>query len=237
LVLEEQIWDLRICDGFLYYRITESQTATDLPPTIKFYRLSIEGGTPEQTNLLPFFHGEYQLEFIPNPETLYSGAFALTNGLESVPLIHYQDATLFYSNFCIGDGKFWILHTCDKHSGTLSSIDLTTGEVYEYHLSGGAIKEGKHDLEEIECFTVLDGILYAISKGQLCYYDYEKEELVPILNQLIVPEIPINYRGLGYIYNDGTYLYSYEVMNLSILTIHRTLPMGDGTFMQDAIIN
>jgi hypothetical protein len=230
LILDQYIWDLRICDDYFYFSNSKSYDENGEKRPLLHYRMRIGDQKPEETDLLPFFYGEYQLQFIPSSKYEMYGALALTNGKQSIPLVGESDRN-DYRYYCIDDSKLWIKLIVPNSPTKLISIELSNGEVTEYPLVTQNRTNDEKEIYSLETFTVLDGVIYTISKGMLCYYDTEKMALVP-LPEILVTVDSLLYNYMKSLYSDGESLFSYN----SILGfVYKTTPQEDGTFTQESI--
>jgi hypothetical protein len=212
LILDEEIWDSNICDGYLYYRTAPSIDGNLVTNTGDYCRMNLKNGVSEKTYLRPYFHGEYQLQISPNPENYLLAALELTNGTETVRVIDYgwQWET---ANYCIADGKLWFLHNDEEKNRVLTSIDLTTGEVITYQLLNidPDVRDDFFAADRkihVSSIVYLNGVLYVSISYTLFTYDTELDTLIPVEGEFDVP-VGMVFRGIRNLYTDGTYIYGY----------------------------
>ncbi|MDR0947913.1 MAG: DUF5050 domain-containing protein [Lachnospiraceae bacterium] len=235
LLLDEEIWDLNICDGYLYYCTSPNMEDYVLINAGDYCRMNLENGESEKTYLRPYFHGEYQLQVSPDPEKLFCVALELTNGTETVRLLDYG----WYrekANYCIAEGKLWFVHNDEERNMAFSSMDLTTGDVITYQLSNinpDARKDFFSEDERIEVRSIvsLNGVLYVTLNSYLFTYDTELEEMIPVEGEFDVP-IGTVFWGIENLYTDGTYIYGYADGRDSIVKFRK---LEDGLFTGEAI--
>jgi hypothetical protein len=227
-LLDEYIWDLSICDGYLYFR---NSVALGESRISEFYRMSLDSREPEMTNYRPFFYGDYQLQFDPHPSNPRMGALELTNGIETIQILNYGFYKIAFSEYCINKGVLWFQYTDAEAKQQFASMDLTNGEVTTYHFKWDENLNIPFLLTSFDNFTVLDGKLYVLFGGMMAIYDPQKEILVPI------PEYTDNmilryYNVLCEIYTDGTSLYAYD---WNLQTVHKITPNDNGTYENELI--
>jgi hypothetical protein len=130
LILEQDVWDIRICDGMIYYQGAIKFEGNTLPvPT--FYRMPIESGDSEETTLRPYFYGEYQLQIVHHDQDPSRIALPLNNGQDQILLTNYRLNNLDGVDYCIAEGRLWFLHNTGKDR-ILISIHLEIGEETRY---------------------------------------------------------------------------------------------------------
>jgi hypothetical protein len=230
LLLDEEIFDLNICDGYLYYRTApvfgektiEKMSDDPTAPGVEGYvllstgdyrRMNLEDGISEETYLLPYFHGEYQLQVSPDPTNIYLAALELTNGTETVRLLDYgsyRDS----ANYCIAEGKLWFEHTDEDRNRAFSSMDLTTGEVIPYQLTNVDPNVRDDFFAEnatiyVDSIVLLNNVLYVSLNYYLFTYDTELEAMIPVEGEFDVP-VGMVFWGIRNLYTDGTYVYGYS---------------------------
>jgi hypothetical protein len=250
LLLDEDIFDLNICDGYLYYRtapvhgekvvIKNDPTApgyeaVELLSTGDYCRLNLDNGISEKTYLLPYFHGEYQLQISPDSTNISLAALELTNGTETVRLLDYG-LYRTSANYCIAEGKLWFVHNDEEKNRAFSSMDLTTGEVITYQLSNINSNVRDDFLWDEASITVgsvvlLNGVLYADLNSNLFFYDTELEEMIPVEGEFDV-SIGTVFWGIRNLYTDGAYIYGYNDIRDIIVKFRK---LDDGMYTGEII--